>query len=307
MEIASHTPRIAAVFATMNRSATAVACVRALAVQTRPPELVVVADNRSEDGTAADLEALEGLPFALEVLRMADNAGNAGGVAAAMAWALEQGADAVWILDDDSWPRPPALAALLAGDWDLKTIRHAHQVDPATGALTWPLQIRDGADGWRMIWHPDELPEAEWVETRISWTGALVPRAACEAAGPVPAELFIRGEDEEYPLRLAAAGYGFRACRDAVMDHPGPADLAVWHFLGKRLFYERGLADVKLYYKVRNMVWIKKRHEGGLKALAMALAYAAAAIRLDGPQRLPLLLRSIRHGWLGRLGRMDRA
>ena len=54
---------IAAVFATMNRATTAAACVRALAVQSRPPELVVVADNRSTDDTVSMLENLKDLPF----------------------------------------------------------------------------------------------------------------------------------------------------------------------------------------------------------------------------------------------------
>ena len=51
-------PKVAVVFATMNRSATALACVRALAAQTEPPALVVVADNVSTDDTAESLLAL---------------------------------------------------------------------------------------------------------------------------------------------------------------------------------------------------------------------------------------------------------
>lgn len=50
-------PKIAAVFATMNRGHVAVACVKALAAQTSPPCRVIVADNRSSDGTAETLEA----------------------------------------------------------------------------------------------------------------------------------------------------------------------------------------------------------------------------------------------------------
>ena len=55
MEKISGHVSIAAVFATMNRAQTAVACVRALAAQTRPPDLVVVADNLSSDDTVADV------------------------------------------------------------------------------------------------------------------------------------------------------------------------------------------------------------------------------------------------------------
>ena len=297
---------VTAIFATMHRSATAVACVRALAAQTRPPDRVIVADNVSSDTTITDLEAMDSLPFPLVVIGMQENAGNAGGVAAAMERAFADGADGVWILDDDSWPRPDALAAMLAGDWDRKSVRHAHQVAPKTGRFTWPLQVADGDGGWRLLWTMDELPQDALIRSRISWTGALVSREVREAAGPVMAELFIRGEDEEYPLRIERAGFAFFACRGAIMDHPGPDDLVEWKFLGKRLFYERGLANWKLYYKVRNMVWLKKRDDGRLKAVMMAAAYSLAAISLDGPRRLPLLMEAIRDGWCGRLGKWNR-
>jgi len=291
------------IFATMNRSATAVACVRALAAQTRPPDRVIVADNVSSDTTVADLEALADLPFSLDVIRMPVNAGNAGGVAAAMERAFQDGTDAVWILDDDSWPRPEALAALLEEPWDRKSVRHAHQIDAKTGRFTWPLQVADRAGGWRVVWDWDDLPGDAFTATRILWTGAIISREIREAVGPVMAELFIRGEDEEYPLRIERAGFGFFACRGAIMDHPGPEDLVEWKCLGKRLFYERGLADWKLYYKVRNMVWLKKTYDGPLKAALIAGAYAAAAVSLDGPHRLPLFAEAIRDGWKARLGK----
>jgi len=129
-------PKIAVVFATMNRWKTAAACVRALVAQTHPPELVIVADNVSGDETLAELSALKELPFEFIVHRMEENLGNAGGIHAAMELAFSRGADAVWILDDDSWPRPEALAAMLAEPFDPEVIRHPLQIDPATGKLT---------------------------------------------------------------------------------------------------------------------------------------------------------------------------
>jgi len=297
--------RVSAIFATMNRPATASACVRSLAAQTRPPDRVIVADNASTDSTVADLMALDGLPFPLDIINMRENAGNAGGVAAAMERAFQDGADAVWILDDDSWPRPGALEALLEEPWDRKSVRHAHQIDPKTGRFTWPLQVADGG-GWRLVWGWDDMPPDPFVRTRILWTGAIITREIRVAAGPVMAELFIRGEDEEYPLRVERAGFPSFACRGAVMDHPGPDDLVEWKFLGKRLFYERGLADWKLRYKVRNMVWLKKKYAGPLKAASMAGAYLLAALTLDGPRRLPLVAGAIRDGWHGRLGKWKR-
>ncbi|MEO8617221.1 MAG: glycosyltransferase [Luteolibacter sp.] len=295
---------IVAVFATMNRAPTAVACVRALAAQTRPSKRVIVADNCSTDDTVNALEGMEDLPFELVVHRMQENRGNAGGVEVAMDLAFAGGADAVWILDDDSWPRKNALEALLEEPWNPRVVRHALQIDPQTGKFTWPLQIDDGHGGWRLIWSEGELPDGPRVASRITWTGALVPRIVREEIGPVNGRLFIRGEDEEYPWRFEQAGFPQEAVRGAIMDHPGPEDVVHWHFLGKNFFFERGLADWKLYYKVRNMVWLKRKQFGNLRAISIAATYAFSACWLDGPSRFPLLLRAICDGWNGRLGKM---
>ncbi len=297
--------KIAAVLATMNRAETAKECVLALARQTRPPDLVVAADNCSTDDTVEVLESLMDLPFRLLVCRMPENRGNAGGVQEAMDQAFAEGADAVWILDDDSWPREAALEAMLEGRWNPNIVRHALQEDPRSGKFTWPLQVEDGRGGWRLVWSEQELPDGPQVRSRISWTGALVPREVREAVGPVNGDLFIRGEDEEYPWRIEQAGFQQEVVRGAVMDHPGPLDVVHWRVFGKSLFFERGLEDWKLYYKVRNMVWLKRRQAGELAAVKMAIAYSVAAITLDGPKRIPLLRRAIRDGWRGKLGKMS--
>lgn len=294
---------IAAVFATMNRARTALSCVRALAEQSRPPDRVIVADNDSADDTVAALESMAELPFQLIVHRMYENRGNAGGVQEAMDAAFDAGADAVWILDDDSWPRREALAELLDRPWDARVVRHAMQVDPKTGRFTWPLQVADGAGSWRLAGSFEEMPPGDFVKSRIIWTGALLPKEIRASVGPVNGELFIRGEDEEYPRRIEKAGFTQEAVVRSIMDHPGSEAISRFRFLGKSLFYETGLADWKLYYKVRNMVWLKRGYSSDMSAIAMTLAYAAAATWLEGPRRLPLVMRAALDGWQSRLGK----
>lgn len=294
--------QIAAVFATMNRAGTACACVRALAAQTRPPDLVIVADNVSADDTVAALRALEGLPFELIVHEMPENRGNAGGVEVAMDRSFAMGMDAVWILDDDSFPRRDALEQLIAGNWDPRVVRHPLQIDPKTGRFTWPMQVWTGT-GFRLAGAPTELPAGDWVRTRIMWTGALISKEVREAVGRVNAGLFIRGEDEEYPWRFEQAGFTQAAAVRSVLDHAGPEDLVHWRFLGRNFFIERGLADWKLYYKVRNMVWLKLRQAGWFAALAMAVTYAIGISRIDGPKRLGVIIEAARDGFVGRLGK----
>jgi rhamnopyranosyl-N-acetylglucosaminyl-diphospho-decaprenol beta-1,3/1,4-galactofuranosyltransferase len=295
---------IVAVMATMNRSAVPVRCLQALARQTHPLSRVIVADNASTDDTVTALRGLADLPFDLTVLALSTNMGNAGGVEEAMNLAFASGADAVWILDDDSWPRPDSLKRLLAVGWDDRIVRHNVQIDPSDGELTWPVVIQSANGSRSLVWKPENLPAASVVRTGGAWTGALISKRIFEAVGPVNGQLFLRGEDEEYPIRIEKSGFSFELVTDSIMDHPGPRQLIHWRVFGRSFFIEKGISDAKLYYKVRNMVWIKRDQSSLCHAALMALAYMVGVSLTDGPSRFPLLWRSIRDGWKGRLGKM---
>jgi GT2 family glycosyltransferase len=296
-------PVIAVVFASFNRREIALECVRRLRAQTRLPEMVVIADNTSSDGSVEVLRTFGW--HAVEVLETGGNFGNAGAVQRAMDRAFTRGADAVWILDDDSWPRPDALAEMLK-EWTPEVVRHPLQEDPKTGRFTWPLQIVTGSGTPLLVWNAGALPSGKRLRSRGVWTGALISKRIRDAVGPVNGDLFIRGEDEEYPWRIERAGFHTEAVVAAVLDHPGPVEVVQWSLFGKNLMLERGLVDWKLYYKVRNMVWLKRRQFGWPGALRMALAYAAGVTWVDGFSRLPLLAAAIRDGWQGRLGKNPR-
>src|SRR5262249_36524583 len=102
---------IGAVVVTHDRCHLLAAALAAIDAQTRRPDTVVVVDNASADGTARMLR--ERFPWA-QVVTLARNTGGAGGFAAGMARALELGATALGLMDDDTVPSPGALEALLS-------------------------------------------------------------------------------------------------------------------------------------------------------------------------------------------------
>lgn len=157
-----------------------------------------------------------------------------------------------------------------------------------------------------MIDSIEALPNADFTKSRIIWTGALVSREVRQKVGAVNGALFIRGEDEDYPLRIEEAGFTQAAARHSILDHPGPSDIIRWKFFGKHLFFEPGLADWKLYYKIRNMVWLKKRQSGVFNAIAMGMAYLVATTKIDGLHRVPLVIEAALDGWNARLGKWRR-
>jgi GT2 family glycosyltransferase len=103
-------PRVIAVVVTYNRRELLLEALAALQAQTRPADAVIVVDNASADGTAAAVRRQ--YPTAC-VAELAGNIGGAGGFACGIALALDQSADLVWLMDDDTVPGPGALQALL--------------------------------------------------------------------------------------------------------------------------------------------------------------------------------------------------
>ena len=122
--------------------------IEALLRQTRPVQEIVVVDNASTDGTSALLA--DRYPQ-VKVLRMSENLGVGGGVAAGLAYAaLERRHDWIWTFDADSAPNDDTLEALLEateslgntdGEVGMAAPLPIHQ---ETGTCYPPLLWRDG-------------------------------------------------------------------------------------------------------------------------------------------------------------------
>ena len=98
-----------AVVVAFNRRDLLHSALTALMDQSHPLDRVHVVDNASSDGTASMVRE----EFPQVVLHELDvNTGGAGGFAAGLAFALADGADLVWLMDDDTVSSPSALEAL---------------------------------------------------------------------------------------------------------------------------------------------------------------------------------------------------
>lgn len=297
--------RVAAVFATMNRCETARQCVISLAQQSRGIDMLIVVDNASTDGTAISLRQLSsqlGLPC--QILSLPDNLGNAGGIKVAMDLGFHQGFDAVWILDDDSWPEPLALEALLdKGPED--GIRTSTVLAYESDELSWPCEILDQRGHWRFATKEVDLFSTPYLRVRRSWLGALIPKSAYETVGPVNSELFLRGEDEDYPRRLEQAGYGFWMMSRSILRHPLSGKLITLSIRDHKISLEQDLHGDKLYYRIRNMLWLKKRECGLVVTSILAIGYLALILRWLRPLKPAILIfsQAAADASTGRLGK----
>ncbi|HRL48732.1 MAG TPA: glycosyltransferase [Propioniciclava sp.] len=257
--------RIVAVVVAWNRRDLLAENLAGLAAQTRPPDAVVVIDNASTDDSAA-LAARH--PVVTEVVSLPTNTGGAGGFAAGIARAIiAHGAEAVWIMDDDTVPTPTALEELQRA-----RVRYPGRVTLAASRADW----RDGRE------HPMNLPRerlgTSTLERRsarlvggipirsASFVSILLDADAIRTHGLPLADYFLWNDDFEYTARLLRKGVGLYV----------PAS-RVYHLT--KVF---GSSDAdpgpRFTHEVRNKVWLFGR-SGALGPLEWPLYVGATGRR----------------------------
>jgi len=235
-------PKVVAVLVTYNRRDLLLESLAAVHSQTRTPDTAIVVDNASTDGSAAAVRAR--FP-AVQLAELGGNYGGAGGFAYGMALALADGADLIWIMDDDTVPEPGALLALLEA-------RGTHPGRP-------PALIAS-----RVIWtdgraHPMNTPRAKPFASKAerdaagasgcipirsaSFVSVLVDAAVCRRRGLPRADYFLWNDDFEFTTRLLRGNTGL-LCPASVVVHKTKTFGATDADPGDRFFYE-----------VRNKIW----------------------------------------------------
>jgi rhamnopyranosyl-N-acetylglucosaminyl-diphospho-decaprenol beta-1,3/1,4-galactofuranosyltransferase len=273
------------------------------------PELdeVLVIDNASTDGTSPWLAGLDGAgpaddhPAARVLARtLARNTGGAGGFHDGLAWAVERGADLVWLMDDDGLPDPGCLKTLLAhaGDHDFWGPVVVDENDQ--DRLVFPIRLPGGV----AVVHQMEEVRAAARDgvipgVVIPFNGVLVTRELVQQIGLVREEYFIWGDDHEYRLRAEQAGARIATVTDARVLHPAVGDLGTPMMFG-RTTYNHTPSDLKHYCMARNNLVNLREYRGWPHALAFVAKtlWFYTFTRRD-PARLRLSLEGIRAGLRG--------
>jgi len=182
---------------------------------------------------------------AVTLAELARNTGGAGGFACGMALALADGADLVWLMDDDTVPQRHALRGLLEA-------RGRHPGRP-------PAVVAS-----RVIWtdgrpHPMNTPRAKPFATKAeraaaattgcipirsaSFVSILVDADVSRERGLPRADYFLWNDDFEYTTRLLRGQPGL-LCPASVVVHKTATFGNTDADPGPRFFYE-----------VRNKIW----------------------------------------------------
>ena len=295
--------RILASVVTYNRKDLLERCVDHILAQSRPPDRLLVINNSSSDGTV-EMLAAKGVDYVTQ-----PNLGSAGGWARAIDEAIAGDFDAVWLMDDDGFPDPAALAVLERSLVDgvacvssvvLREGEHSHFV--------FPFPKLNPAGNPVLVGAPRKIPTLEGLRAAAPgglypfahlFNGALVRVDAARAIGNVCPDYFMFGDEVDYFMRLRGVGRVVSHL-DARHYHPDVT--------------KRPLSPEKVYYFIKNTIilnhlYFDRRKLRNVMAVAVALVRTArrnslgmALSYVAGP-RSPTLWKAIGRGLRGRIGK----
>jgi GT2 family glycosyltransferase len=214
------------------------AAVAALRAQTVRP-LIVIVDNASNDGSVERLR--DGLDDDVVLIAQSRNAGFGGGCNPGMRHAVAQGADYVWLINNDALPASDCLERMLAVATSnpdaLVGCRLSDPADPAldhAGSIMAPtsLTCRAFLDAGAIAGAP------------FAWLTAaslLIPAAAIRSTGGFDENFFMYWEDADYCMRARSKGFALAVAPDAVVTHAAgtssendTSNRYLWHYRSLR-------------------------------------------------------------------------
>jgi dTDP-4-dehydrorhamnose reductase len=270
-------PKVIAVVLTYNRKDLLKKCLSAVYAQSRKCDSVIVIDNASTDGTEQML--LAGDFPNLKTYTLSHNIGASGGFSAGFRVAYQDGADFVWMMDDDVIPDPDALERLLDADAVLerKEVAHAFLLSTAfteeglvtnTPSLDQRLNKID-YQNWPALLEHSLVPLC-----RATFVSILVPRYTLTEHGIPIASMFIWGEDSEYTLRVSQSRPGFLVGNSKVqhLRQKSGAINIVTEDSPTRIKYHR--------HYIRNEVFVLRKYYRSRRLVLFVLRHVSMMIKL---------------------------
>jgi GT2 family glycosyltransferase len=200
-----------------------VECLSSLQRLNYPNYRVIVVDNGSTDDSVSRIQ--EQFP-AIELISTGRNLGFAGGCNVGISHSLVEGADYVWLLNNDTTVEPDALQRLI--DKATSSCRIG-----AVGSAIYTAHNPEELDAWgggrvdfwlgrsRHFTRPVRDEQIQFI------TGAsiLLPRTVIQTCGALDDGFFMYWEDAAYCFHLRAAGWRLAVAGESKVWHKGSASV----------------------------------------------------------------------------------
>lgn len=295
---------ITALIVTYNRRPLLERCLNALAKQTLVPDQILIVDNASTDNTR---EWLKGwLPIHLpsaKLLLLQDNLGGAGGFSTGLKTAIGDGADWVWMMDDDAEPHPRALTELMQITSNPLNIYGS--LATHGNETSWLMTLQEASKTSRNTYRVEDIPPQARVQM-LPFLGFTIHRNLVKKIGFPDPGFFIAADDVEYCLRAQKAGSEIIVAGKSHIEHPKsrPYEVKLPGYTLTCL----SLPPWKRYYDTRNRLLIARKHYGAKLFThtipGSFIRMTAALVKEDNrPAQLKAFLAGFIDGLIGRKGR----
>ena len=229
---------------------------------------VIVVDNASPEDIQSVVQGARGVD---RFMRNTQNIGIAG-------WNVglkEVRGEFIVLLDDDSYSDPEALNRAR------ELLRQNEQVGVVAGQILHPKSgTSENAERFRRL-----MPGGPY-DFQFIGCGAVLRRRLCEQIGGFDGQLFLYWHETEFGLRAIQAGFRIVMAPDVRFYH---------------MQETKGRSSARrIYYEMRNMLWIFRAYFATARAAKMKLRFAAHYAKgIRSLRDLRAFLRAIRDGFAG--------
>ena len=275
---------VCAVVVTYNRKNLLIRTLNKVLDQTFPIRKLIVVDNASSDGTPQLLrdkgfivneppQPLNELWIEKNILdrgiefiyiRLPENTGGAGGFHTGIEFALKEGCEWLWLMDDDGYPQRDTLEKLIQyttiADWISPLVVNENNPKELFTPLNYPTI---SSNNYLKTVEEAKMAANNGILENIatSFNGVLISRKIIEKIGNVRKDLFLWADDTDLLLRTMLAKFKIVTVIDSLFFHPKNRILQN----PKKIMF--GLTELRLpedkkrlYYRIRNRTYIYKKY-----------------------------------------------
>jgi len=220
-------PKVFIIILNWNRLNDILACLESVFKMDYENYEVIVVDNNSEDGS---LEIIKKKYSKTKIIKNIQNLGFAGGSNVGIQYALEIGADYVWLLNNDTVCTTDCLSKIVqAAESDEKI----GLITPTVYYYEKPEKAQFAGSYFDWTRFAMSFPNDNDIVSEVFQSGPniclwgpalLIKRKLIEKVGLLKEEYFAYWEDIEYSLRAIRAGFRNGVCKDAKIYHKNQLD-----------------------------------------------------------------------------------
>lgn len=242
--------KIAVIIVTFNSSKYIGGLLDKLLSQTSPVDKVIIADNNSSDNTCDIIKSYQNDKIYLH--QLSTNLGGAGGFAKCFELAKNSNCNYIISFDDDAYPSSDNFVA------DMVAIKEQYGYDVISALVVdsdnHKLSAYEYIVNGKRLKVVKDIQKAPLIDNDIKlFNGVLFDKKVVEKIGIPRAEFFIRGDEQEYKMRILKANLKVAVFTGAIVYHPTSID-EYFYIKGRR--YHHLDSPFKLFYSTRNQAYI---------------------------------------------------